>query len=234
MPGARVEVVHRSITIGMATNSYGNYVLQLGDYSNGESVVVRVLDGCGTGDVCQKTFTINSAGYVDKAIVGFDITGALACPPVSCSPCDCGSSGSSSYAIPPSEEKCAELFPAEECPNKVVYVPTMEDCKVVCEEEVCEEVPAVVPCEVCQTDEEKDNAFANILTGLVGGIILIAGLVLGRFSWFAGFSGLVKYRFAEAIKALRSGDYKEAEKQIQTGIKMQKTAVEKAKSGDYE
>jgi len=226
LSGARMQVIHNGNTIDVTTNDKGNYVVQLSEYSNGDSVTIKVTDGCGTGDTCSKTFKVNDAEHKDYAVVDFSITGTLSCPPCNC---NCGGGGGSSYVDLATEERCAEKFP---CEKKVCPKPTIEECKEtvcpVCEDKVC------VECPECVTDEEKNNLIGNIIWGLVSGLLAIASLVLGKYSWFAGLSGLAKYRMKEGIKALKAGDYKEAEKQIQAAVKMQKTAVEKAQSGEYD
>ena len=174
--GANVNVEHNGISYPFVTNSQGKYVIQLGTYADGETITVRVLDNCASGDICQKSVVIGTAGNTDLSVVDFAVTGdstSGTCPTTTCAPCDCSSSSSSSgscYIPTPTEEKCTELYP---CSNKVLYVPTMEECKEVCPaEKVCEE-PKV--CEVCVEPEPCEEKDVSWLISTIAAIILVMG-----------------------------------------------------------
>ena len=223
LTGARLEVTYNGVATELVTNEQGNWVYQLSEYTDGTTVNVRVTDGCGTSDVCQKSVVINSVGNKDFAILDFSITGDLVCPPANCPSCSDGGSGDVDLAT---EEKCAEKFPCEAtvcdtCATcEICEVPkecTATECQDVCDETVCDE-----ECPDC------DNGWLyNIMFS-------IGGLVLGTFGWWSGFKGLVNYRVKKARTAELAGDKKEADKQYKAAAKMVQTAVEKAKAGEYD
>lgn len=94
-------------------------------------------------------------------------------------------------------------------------------------------VTACPICQACVTDQEKNDATANIIWGIVTALFAVAGLVLGGYSWFPGLQGLAKYNVQEGLKLLRSGDYAGASKKFNTAANIIKTATEKAKGGVY-
>jgi len=221
LTGARIDLTHKGTTVQLTTNEQGNYVYSLTGYSRGDTVTIRVTDGCGTGDTCSKSITIGGVGIEDYARVDFDITGTLSCPPVKCPSCNCGGGGDS-YVDLATKERCAENFPCKEivCPK-----PTVDECK---EAEVCPECPLVEECAEQEECPDCDNGWLyEIMFG-------IAGLVLGSFGWWTGFKGLVNYRVKKAREAELAGDKKEADKQYKSAAKMVQTAVERAKSGEYD
>ncbi len=132
----------------------------------GDVIKIRVTDGCGTGDTCEKSFSAYSTEYSDWAEIDFSITGNLACPPINCPSTSCGGS-SCSY----SESKCESLYPSEEktCPGTSCSEP------ITCpEEKVC---PQVEDCPVCgdegespnPDDEDGFNYFLAVLFAVAGG-----------------------------------------------------------------
>lgn len=153
LAGARLEITNQgtgySKQITTDSNGYwqeeaGNWLTNAGPrppIQYGDIIKVKVLDGCGVGDTCEKSFTAKSEGYDDWAEINFDINGELSCPPISCPSCS-GGGGSCYY----SETKCRDKYPCSdiedtECPT--TSYPTCEDttCPEVteptCEEPVC-------------------------------------------------------------------------------------------------
>ena len=82
LSGARLEITHNGITTQLTTNDGGNWVHQLSSYSSGDIVTIKVKDGCGTGDTCQKSINIGSTGNEDYAVIDFSITGNINCPSI--------------------------------------------------------------------------------------------------------------------------------------------------------
>ena len=170
LSGARLEITHNGITTSLTTSENGVWVHQLSSYNNGDTVTIKVIDGCGTGDTCSKSIQVGSSGNEDYAVVDFSITGDLSCPPVSCPSCSGGGSGS--YINFVTEEKCAEDFPCEDkvcptakvCPEPIVCSsPTQEECKgTVCD--TCDEV-----------EECPDTDNISVLIGIIAAIIISIG-----------------------------------------------------------
>lgn len=206
------------------TTSSGRIPVQSGD-----KILIRVTEGCGSGDVCSREITAMGAGYEAYARVDFAVTGATSCP--ACPVCGGGGGGGSCYINEVTAEKCAKEFP---CPTDTTPYSKCDSC---CSEpEPCAECPPITAeecrniCEetVCPEQQDCDNGWLyEIMFG-------IAGLVLGAFGWWSGFKGLVNYRVKLAREAELAGNKAEAQKQYKAAAKMVQTAVEKAKSGEYD
>ena len=145
----------------------------------GDTITVRILDGCGTGDTCEKSIVAMSPGNEYSAQIDFSINGDLSCPPINCPSCSCGSGGS--YTCPTTtctEEECAEtICPTTDC----LDTPTCP------EEKVCDE---------CPEPEDKDgfNYFLAVL-------FAVAGAGIGSY-------GTYKLKQGEAVTYKKGTGYK--------------------------
>ena len=172
LAGTRLEITNQNtgFTKMIVTNVDGYWQEDSGSWQTnaagrppvmyGDTIKVRALDGCGTGDTCEKSFEAHTGSlgsYKDWAVVNLELTGTLSCPPISCPSCgSCGGGGSSSgggggYCIPITEDRCRDKYPYEttttttdcpaqnECPAEKTC-PTTEDknCPP-CIESVCPE-----------------------------------------------------------------------------------------------
>ena len=145
------------------TDGAGYWQSGLSSYYDGVTITLKVLDGCGTNDVCSKTITIGEEGYNDYAEIDFSITGELSCPPTQCPSCGGGGGGGCYY----SETVCNDKFPpddCESCPN-LVYTQTKCNTLYPCEE---------TPVEVCEPPIECPEEECPIVPeGLTGGKIIV-------------------------------------------------------------
>jgi len=148
---------------------------------NPDKITITVSDGCGTGDICTKSFVAKSEEYADWAEVDFSLTGDLSCPPVSCPKCNCG--GGSSVYYKATQALCDKDFPcevAEECPEEKVCDACPEDTTPynLCNS-CCPTVEEPKDCDVVQDCEETNN------TGWIITIIIV-GIIAGLVGFFIG------------------------------------------------
>ena len=177
LAGARLEITNQNtgMTKQITTDSNGYWQEESGNWLSsaagrpparyGDVIKVKVTDGCGTGDVCEKQFEAHSTGYIDWAEIDFSINGNLNCPPINCPSTSCGSS-SCSY----SEATCRDKYPCDEasCQETVcTSCPTLT-CPA---EKVCDECPAVDD-NVCDCPESDCDSSLAYLIGVLG---LVAG-----------------------------------------------------------
>ncbi len=154
-------------------------------------ITVRVLDGCGTGDTCEKSITVMSIGYESSARIDFDITGELSCPPINCPSCSCGGGGSSGGNCPDvtcTEEECVEIV----CPKETIC-PEPVTCP---EEKVCPDVEEPI----CPPPEDDFSGaiaviFAIILS--IGGGIKIYRNRAGGVTFLHRHRGILGYHNPE-------------------------------------
>ena len=180
LSGARLQITNQNtgFTMLKTTDSKGYYVENGGNWLTnagprypaeyGDVVVVKVLDGCGVGDVCEKSIIVQSEGNEYKAVINFDINGELNCPPISCPSCpstscsdndnDCPDCPTTSCPDTPTctEEECVDtVCPTTDCPD-------IPDCKeTTCEEPICPVVP--------------DSGFGGAIAIILGIIASIGG-----------------------------------------------------------
>ncbi len=148
------------------------------------------------------------------------------------------------------DKKNFEVSVPEERPELTITLGTEllvdeeeEECEVCpevnCTEKVCDECQVTVcpdekVCEVCSTDEDRNDTIAWIIGSLASILFLVVGVVAGGFSWFPGMKGLSNYYMQEGLKALREGNYNTAQKKLEQAFKTMKTIAEKAKNEEYE
>lgn len=216
--------------------SNGQFLADVNNYQSGDKFRVEVTVCSALSSACVQTHTFTG---VENRLYGvYDLGTAIQCPVQSCPSCDCGSGGGSvimctesqcrdKFPCLPDEPECEECQACPTCPScedKECPTPTTEECKTICEETVCE---------TCPTDEEKNGMIAWIMGGVMSVVFAIAGLVLGGYKWYPGLKGLSSYYMNKGLEALRNGNYTEAKKQMERALNMQKTAVKKAKEGEY-
>ena len=203
LAGARIEISNQATgyTKQITTDSNGYWQEETGNWLttlasrhpvlgyiegiyDGDTIKIKILDGCGTGDTCEKTFIAYSVGYEEWAEIDFDINGELSCPPINCPSCSCGggSSGGScpSYDLTDACDEIEELCPTEFnnlCDLTTDPCPEPTTCP---EEKVCPE-PEEPICPVMPSD----NNLAAILSGIFGALI--------------GGSGIYFYKKREAV-----------------------------------
>lgn len=181
----------------------------------------------------MKSVVIGSAGFEDYAVVDFEVS-----IPESCPACNCGGGGGCSCTY--TEYQCNKLFPPDDCVQNVC--PTLfydvEKCRTMfpCEAITCPTFPACPEpqsCEVCNECPDNNDSIAFIVGGVVAVLFGVAGLVLGGYTWYPGLKGLSNYYIQQGLELMKQGKYEEAKKKIDSGLKIMKTAVERAKSGEY-
>jgi len=200
LSGTRLEITNQGTGMVkiIATNSDGYWQedamswLTSSGYrlpiQGGDVIKVKALDGCGTGDTCEKTFIAFSGDkteyYKAAGRVDLSLTGELVCPPVSCpscGSCDCGGGGSSCSG---GGTVCDYSYSKEICNNK--YPCIKESCPelITCpEEKVCPELNCP-PCIESICPECSD-----IPSGLTGGQIIIFLISLLGVGGVGGFLG---------------------------------------------
>lgn len=172
LSGSRLQVtdVNTGYTKQVVTDGSGYWVEQLSEYSKNDVIQVKVLDGCGTGDICTKSITVGVAPTQDFAVVDFSITGTLVCPPVSCPSCG-GGGGGGCYINQATKEKCNELFP---CATQPIECPPEKVCDIC---ETCSPDTVCTP-EVCQSacpDCPEQNGITGLIAGIAAIILSIGG-----------------------------------------------------------
>lgn len=166
-----VETGYSEIT---QTDSYGYWQSDAGNFmSYGQTLKVKVLDGCGTTDTCEKSVKFN----VDYAVIDFSITGTLSCPPCTCSCGGGGGGGGGGSSCTYYETKCKELYPCatcepQNCPVcKICQVcPTCKECEVV----------TCPPEKVCPTCPEPFSLWEIIIT-LIMSFVAGGGAIYFKF-----------------------------------------------------
>lgn len=78
---------------------------------------------------------------------------------------------------------------------------------------------------------EKDST--TLALSILGGILSIALLIIGKFKWGKGFVGLANYYKRLGDEAKARGDNAVAEKNYLRAAKMVSTAISRAKDGTY-
>jgi len=135
----------------------------------GDVIKVKVTDGCGTGDICEKTFEAFTGSYKDWAVVDLSITGTLSCPSISCPSCS-GGGGSSGGGCGTycTESLCEDQYPCAttSCPEPVVCPESTDN--VICVDDLIK-CPSVEDKE-CIVPEEGDLLYL-FLTTLFGAIV---------------------------------------------------------------
>ncbi len=180
LSGARLEITNANtgFTKQITTDS-GGYWQESGmswltnvayriPVQGGDVITVRVLDGCGTGDTCEKSIIAMSGGYQYSAQIDLDITGEISCPPINCPSCSCGGGGSSGSCPTTNcnEAECVDTVcpEATDCPELVTCPDTSDG--PVCEEPLDCPDPA---------DEEGFGYFLYVL-------FVVGGIGIGGFS----------------------------------------------------
>lgn len=151
----------------------------------GDTIKIKALDGCGTGDICEKTFISFYGSNKDYAAIDLSLTGTLVCPPADCPVCNSGGGGSCSGggggACIITESACRNKYPcnpvetttttvmSQECPT-LTY--TESKCRELYPVQSCEQIPVECPeGEGCLAEEEP--------TGIWTLISLILGIIVG-------------------------------------------------------
>lgn len=185
LSGARLETTNQNtgFTQQITTDNNGYWQQEGGNWLTssagrppimyGDIIKVKVLDGCGTGDTCEKSFSAYTDGYKDYAVIDLSITGELSCPPISCPSCNCGGGGGSSggggtvcdYSY--SKEICENKYPCVEivCPKPI----TCPEEKVCPEEKICPTVDICPEEKVCPDCDGM--GFFIILTMIFGAAV---------------------------------------------------------------
>jgi hypothetical protein len=195
LAGARMQITNQNtgFTKQISTDGDGYYQEDTGNWLTsagarppvmfGDIIIIKVIDGCGTGDTCQKTFSALDGDYANWASLDFSITGTLTCPPISCPSCGGGShcSGSSgTITAMCTQQQCVDKYPAlvpTVCPISTPYTcpvstpgvcPTPKECPT---PTVCEAIPV-------NTCPDNKSPLGAVLTAIItfiagGGIAYI-------------------------------------------------------------
>ncbi len=181
LSGSKLDITVNGVTNTIVTDGGGYWIYQVLSYSVGDEngigatiITLKVLDGCGTGDLCIKSVTVGAEGTKDYAQVDFSITGTLSCPPANCP--SCGGSGGCYYR----ESICNDKFPPKDCESDTCPVPsyTEANCNALfpCDEvlpPVCDE-PIV--CSDVEDEECPENTgLSGLLTGIAAFILTMGG-----------------------------------------------------------
>lgn len=197
LSGTRLEVTNQNTgyTETIVTDGDGYYQIDTGNWLTsaagrvpvqfGDTIIIKVTDGCGTGDTCTKSFVALSGDYENWAEIDFSLTGTLSCPPVSCSPCNCGGGGSGCYINQVTEEKCADAFPctAKTCPEDTTPFLNCDSCcegSTNCQPEEC---PPVKDCEVIPCEDKECPGGNGIMAWVIS---TIAALIMGGIGFAIG------------------------------------------------
>ncbi len=193
LSGVRLEVtnVNTGYVASVVTDSNGYWQQDTGNWLTSESarppvmygdvISVRVVDGCGSNDVCTKTIDAMKGSYVHYAEVNLVVTGSSSCPACTCPGLSCpeckngGGSGGVVYRC--TEEQCEDMIecPAQkECPDEKVCADDLE-CELCGLEPIC---PDEKVCEEC-VDCPGDSLVGVIIGFLVS---LFGGVAVGRFA----------------------------------------------------
>ena len=146
----------------------------------GDVISVKAIDGCGTNDVCEKSFKAYMDDESDYAVINIAITGVLVCPPVACPICSACHCGGGSVVYDCSMDKCEEKYPCDEC-SAPISCPEEKQCP---DQSVCPICPSEKECTpsecedvVCQECPEKGSLVA-VIAAIVA-FLFGAGGVLG-------------------------------------------------------
>jgi len=207
LAGARLEITNKNTGFSklISTDGNGYYQLETGNWLTsdagrapvvkyiagvyeGDVISIRATDGCGVGDVCEKTFNAGSTGHEDYAVIDLSLSGILTCPPVSCPDCSCGG-GSSSVYYKCTQEEAEEMItcPACDCVDNTPY----HNCNSCCTEEECVDVicPTCPPekvCDDCAVCNECPECYEpkTVFEALKYLLALILGLPFGGIALY--------------------------------------------------
>lgn len=252
--GARVQITNQNIGYStiIITNIDGYWQEEGGNFLTtssarppimfGDVIKVKSLDGCGTNDVCEKSFSAFSDGFRDYAMVDLSISGVLVVtPPPSGGG---GGGGGSAYPAWVCEEwtACSNGFQTRICvqgqftrkekqecvvvpivtppvvevpevpPKEPEVPPTVEQPPVVVEKYTCPDGTKVDNASQCKPETETD-LFLYLL-GLAGAILAALGV-----QWYRGILAICKKQWQEGKKA--------------QAIKTLFTLIKRAKEGAY-
>jgi len=188
LSGSRLEVTNQNTGFSeiVTTDGAGYYQIDANNWLTtagsrppvqyGDVIKIKATDGCGTADVCEKTFTAKDGAYADFAVIDLTLTGVLSCPIVECPECGgCGGSGGG-IVYKATQELCDADFP---CDDPITCPPTSVCTPEQCESTVCPPKETCEVCEICE-DEECPEEPQGILAYLLG----IAGVVVGGISTY--------------------------------------------------
>ena len=192
LSGTRLELTNQNtgFTKTITTDSNGYWQEDAGNWKTvssnrppimyGDVISIKALDGCGTGDICTKTFTAYGTNYENSAIINIELTGTLVCAPLSCPACSsCNCNGGSGVIYKATQELCDKDYPCE-VTEKIIYkyLPCNEKpcTDVICEDKVCDD------CEVCSIIEGEESNNGGILINISIAILFaIIGIVSGIY-----------------------------------------------------
>ena len=188
---AGIDVIIKNTRTGFTTtiptNHFGEFHYEyLDDLNCGDSIYTTVLGITETGStVCNINGDVD--GYINSRtglwFIQFDFSGS--CPTCNCLRCDsccpsceCGSGGGSVIVQDCSEEKCAELFPCEECPVCEECVPCeqCQDCPNL--DDYC---PEYQDCEVCVECPPCDSGLIGTIIAIILSLVAGAGIGLSVY-----------------------------------------------------
>ena len=217
----------------------------------GDTIKVKTLDGCGTNDVCEKTFSAKEGAFENFAQIDLSISGVLV---ITLPPSGGGSSGGSSGGgggggstpawiceewtvcdngqqtrictqgqfIRKEKQECKISEPIIE----PIIVPPIEKPTIPTEPTTpTEPVIPIEPTEPIVPSEPESNLYAWLI-GLIATII-------GLFVWGKGFAALIKYKLKQADEAEKAGNKELAKKYRSTAEKMAKSVITNYMAGKY-
>lgn len=202
------------------TNSNGQYTITFNNLQDNLGRKIREgdsvwIDACPyeVNNACRKRFIVStnpqqiSWGIDSSTATSLVTSGATV-------------AGTTPEPTPAPEPKCE--YPDINCGD--VILPACPTCAV------CETCPPAVVCpeeKVCEECQECDNSWLFEI------LFSLGGLVLGGFSWYSGFKGLINYYVKKAKEAEAAGDKKTAQAYYKRAASMLNTAITKAKSEGY-
>lgn len=133
----------------------------------GDTIKIKALDGCGTADTCEKSFTAmtgTQGAYKDWAVIDFSLTGVLVCPPVSCP--SCGGGGGGGCYIPP--QNCTQ----KDCEKIVCPIPIVCPPEKVCDVCPIENQSTIEECPTCPESSPLGMVIAAIIAFVAGGGVI--------------------------------------------------------------